>query len=68
MATKTRTPEKEEQPPQILDLPIGIKATGKRKESDSLGRVEVPAEQFRTNTSLSLGLTFADAYGEGYPL
>ena len=44
MATKTSPQKKEEQGPQILDLPIGIRATGKRKESDSLGEVEVPAE------------------------
>jgi fumarate hydratase, class II len=35
-----------ERAPQILDLPIGIKGTGKRKESDSLGEVEVPAEHY----------------------
>ena len=35
-----------EQSPQILDLPIGIKATGKRKETDSLGDVEVPAGHY----------------------
>jgi fumarate hydratase, class II len=47
MATKAGTQQKaDEQPPQILDLPIGIRATGKRKESDSLGEVEVAAEHY----------------------
>jgi fumarate hydratase, class II len=31
---------------KILDCPIGIKAVGQRKESDSLGEVEVPAEHY----------------------
>jgi fumarate hydratase class II len=35
-----------EQVPQILDLPIGTGATGLRKESDSLGEIEVPAEHY----------------------
>jgi fumarate hydratase, class II len=46
MTTKASTQKKEEQGPQVLDLPIGIKATGQRKESDSLGEVEVPAEHY----------------------
>jgi fumarate hydratase, class II len=32
------------QAPKILDLPIGTGATGLRKESDSLGAIEVPAD------------------------
>jgi len=32
--------------PRILDVPIGIKAIGKRKEFDSLGTVEVPADHY----------------------
>ncbi|AAM04432.1 TPA: class II fumarate hydratase [Methanosarcina acetivorans] len=35
-----------EKVPSILDLPIGTGATGKRKESDSLGEVEVPADHY----------------------
>jgi fumarate hydratase class II len=38
--------KKELQPPKILDLPIGTGATGKRKESDSMGEIEVPAEHY----------------------
>ena len=35
MASKASSPQKEEeQAPQVLELPIGIKAAGKRKESD----------------------------------
>src|SRR5271154_482570 len=35
-----------EQVPKILDLPIGLDATGMRKEFDSLGTVEVPADHY----------------------
>jgi fumarate hydratase class II len=33
-------------PPKILDIPIGLDATGKRREFDSLGDVEVPADRY----------------------
>src|SRR6516225_8714575 len=32
--------------PKILDLPIGLEATGMRREFDSLGDVEVPANRY----------------------
>ena len=32
--------------PKILDLPIGIDATGARREFDSLGNVDVPADHY----------------------
>jgi fumarate hydratase, class II len=32
--------------PEILDLPIGLDAAGTRRESDSLGQVEVPANRY----------------------
>jgi fumarate hydratase, class II len=32
--------------PQILDVPIGTGATGDRAESDSMGRIDVPAEHY----------------------
>jgi fumarate hydratase, class II len=32
--------------PKILDLPIGLDATGMREEFDSLGKVEVPADHY----------------------
>ncbi len=32
--------------PKILDLPIGLEATGIRREFDSLGEVEVPANRY----------------------
>jgi fumarate hydratase class II len=35
-----------DQAPKILDLPIGLNATGMRKEFDSLGTVEVPANHY----------------------
>jgi fumarate hydratase class II len=33
-------------PPTILDLPVGLDATGTRTESDSLGEVDVPADHY----------------------
>jgi fumarate hydratase, class II len=35
-----------EQGPSIRDLPVGIRMTGMRRESDSLGQVEVPADHY----------------------
>ncbi|HEX6520308.1 MAG TPA: class II fumarate hydratase [Streptosporangiaceae bacterium] len=35
-----------EQAPRILDLPIGLDAAGMRREFDSLGTVEVPADRY----------------------
>ena len=32
--------------PKVLDLPIGLDASGKRREFDSLGDVEVPADRY----------------------
>jgi fumarate hydratase class II len=32
--------------PRILELPIGLDATGQRREFDSLGQVEVPADRY----------------------
>ena len=32
--------------PKILNLPIGLDATGMRREFDSLGEVEVPADRY----------------------
>jgi fumarate hydratase, class II len=37
---------KEEVAPNVLDLPVGTRATGLRKESDSMGEIEVPAEHY----------------------
>ena len=36
----------QEPAPAILDIPIGIAATGTRKETDSLGEVDVPADRY----------------------
>ncbi|MFG2563256.1 class II fumarate hydratase [Streptomyces sp. NPDC048496] len=33
-------------PPRILDLPVGLTATGSRRETDSMGEVEVPADRY----------------------
>jgi fumarate hydratase class II len=32
--------------PKILNIPIGIDATGSRRETDSMGAIEVPAEKY----------------------
>jgi fumarate hydratase class II len=32
--------------PKILDLPVGLDAAGMRREFDSLGEVEVPADRY----------------------
>ena len=37
---------KDEKAPKILDLPIGLKGSGQRKEFDSLGTVMVPANRY----------------------
>ncbi|SMG18745.1 class II fumarate hydratase [Agreia pratensis] len=42
MATQNQT----ETPPRYTDVPIGIDATGKRTEFDSMGTVDVPAERY----------------------
>jgi len=36
----------DEAAPEILDLPVGLDATGTRQESDSLGAVQVPADRY----------------------
>jgi fumarate hydratase, class II len=33
-------------PPRILDVPIGLTATGTRAETDSMGAIEVPADKY----------------------
>ncbi|MGW9132263.1 class II fumarate hydratase [Streptomyces sp. NPDC055681] len=34
------------QAPKILDIPIGLRATGFRQESDSMGAIDVPADHY----------------------
>src|SRR5258706_3865193 len=41
-----RTTSATEQAPKILDVPIGLDATGTRREFDSLGVVEVSADRY----------------------
>ena len=47
--------------PQILDLPIGLRATGTRRETDSMGAIDVPADKYwgaqtqRSLTHFSIG-------------
>ena len=35
-----------DQAPALLDVPIGLRATGTRREFDSMGEVEVPADRY----------------------
>jgi hypothetical protein len=43
---KSSVMAQDEDAPTIFDLPVGLDATGMRHESDSLGRVEVPADRY----------------------
>ena len=36
----------DETPPTVLDLPVGLDATGTRTETDAMGPVEVPADRY----------------------
>jgi fumarate hydratase class II len=36
----------EDQAPKILDIPVGLDATGTRRETDSMGPVDVPADRY----------------------
>jgi fumarate hydratase, class II len=45
MVTNTQRKNTELEP-SVRDLPVGIKMTGMRRESDSLGQVEVPADHY----------------------
>lgn len=38
--------ETDEREPRVLDVPIGISARGQRMETDSLGKIEVPADRY----------------------
>jgi fumarate hydratase, class II len=46
MASPNGAYGKSEPAPRILNVPIGLDATGMREEFDSLGRVEVPASHY----------------------
>ncbi|MGW5232567.1 class II fumarate hydratase [Streptomyces nodosus] len=39
-------PAPRDEAPEILDIPIGLDATGTRRETDSMGAVEVPADRY----------------------
>ncbi|MEE1833080.1 class II fumarate hydratase [Streptomyces sp. SP17KL33] len=36
----------EDQAPKILDIPVGLDATGTRQETDSMGTIDVPADRY----------------------
>jgi len=62
MPTNIVTQRKHQPPqPKLVPLPIGTRATGKRKESDSMGEIDVPAEHYwgaqtqRSLTHFSIG-------------
>jgi fumarate hydratase class II len=45
-ASAARQHDTAERGPQILEVPIGLNATGTRREFDSLGEVDVPADRY----------------------
>jgi fumarate hydratase class II len=49
-ATRDNTPAKaaadDPEAPKILDVPIGLTATGTRRETDSMGAIDVPADRY----------------------
>src|SRR5580700_9408326 len=54
--------------PEVLGLPVGIGATGHRRESDSMGVIDVPAMRYwGAQTERSL-LHFGDIGGDPMPL
>jgi len=54
--------------PEVRDLPVGIGATGHRRESDSMGAVDVPADRYwGAQTQRSL-LHFGDIGADRMPL
>ena len=36
----------DEKGPEILDIPIGLGETGTRRETDSMGAIDVPADRY----------------------
>jgi fumarate hydratase class II len=50
MATQDSTPDRAtaagQEAPKILDVPIGLTATGTRHETDSMGGIDVPADRY----------------------
>ncbi|MDP3971639.1 MAG: class II fumarate hydratase [Candidatus Nanopelagicales bacterium] len=46
MNDSTSASATQQTPPKILNLPIGLEATGERHEFDSLGTVKVPADRY----------------------
>src|ERR1700758_5104157 len=54
--------------PLVRDLPVGIGATGHRRESDSMGAIDVPADRYwGAQTQRSL-LHFGDIGADLMPL
>ncbi|MFE4368414.1 class II fumarate hydratase [Streptomyces sp. NPDC056835] len=37
---------RQQTPPRILDVPVGLSTTGTRRETDSMGEIEVPADRY----------------------
>ena len=54
--------------PEVQDLPVGIGASGHRRESDSMGVIDVPADRYwGAQTQRSL-LHFGDIGADRMPL
>ena len=52
-----------ESEPRIEDLPIGTGATGERIESDSMGKIAVPADHYWGAQTAAVAASFCDRYG-----
>ena len=52
--TNHATPRDDDQAPKILDVPIGLHATGPRRETDSMGAIDVPADRYWGGTDTAV--------------
>jgi fumarate hydratase, class II len=46
MTARQPGPGKDDDTPEVLDVPIGLDATGTRRETDSMGAIDVPADRY----------------------
>jgi fumarate hydratase class II len=52
-----------QQAPEIHDVPIGLAATGTRRETDSMGAIDVPADRYWRSPTTSAGWRRAPGAG-----
>ncbi|MEU9372062.1 class II fumarate hydratase [Streptomyces avermitilis] len=46
MTTRRPAAARADQAPQVLDVPVGLHTTGSRRETDSMGAIDVPADRY----------------------